>query len=400
MAAIKENDSARNEPMPSAAEGVALHEDEIDLMDYFVLFWRHKYLIVAGSILPALLIGLVLFFGPRQYKLTYTYSNWKLDDKNFEMFLDGFYSGENLDRIARRLKDKGFHEYAASIGSSGERKSLQGLILFEVWPPYMDLSRMTGKDASEMEELRKLKSLLEKMTVTATDRSDVAAIASIVRDNVENVTPLFDIERELIVEINKYRTKMAQTEENRFGLELSLKSKTNVLAQLKGIKVEAPVTTEANIALQFDIGNRSEYLPLAYHIRAAETRIVELKEGVRQNEAEYAYHKELMALNEKLLAEIRNGKSSEYTVGQFHSFLGDLAGRSEKTEVKDYLAAYIKKLENRMLSRVPVTDTPKTHSLGRGTVKKTGIAFAAFLMVSVFAAFLRESVSQKYAVTV
>ena len=90
MTAIKEDDSARNEPMPNAAQDVAFDGDEIDLMDYFVLLWRHKYLIITGSILPALVIGLVLFFCPRDYKLTYTYGNWELDDKSFEMFLDKF----------------------------------------------------------------------------------------------------------------------------------------------------------------------------------------------------------------------------------------------------------------------------------------------------------------------
>ncbi len=397
MTAIKEDDSARNEPPPSAAQDVAFYEDEVDLMGYFVLLWRHKYLIITGSILPTLVIGLVLFFSPRDYRLTYTYSNWMLDDKNFEMFLDGFYSGENLDRIIRNLKDDGFHEYAISIGSAGGRKSLQGLILFEVWSPYMDLSRTKGMGASEMEELRRLTSLLIKMTITARPQSDVGAIASIVRNNVENVTPLFDIERELIAEINEYRMKMAEIEENRFGLELSLKTKTNVLAQLKNIKVEVPDTNETDFALQFDIGDRSVYLPLGYHIRAAEISIVELKEEVRQKEDEYTHHEELVALSKKLLAEIRDSKPSEYTVGQFHSFLSDLAERSEKTEVNDYLGAYIKELENRMLSRVPVTDTPKTYSLGRGTVKKTGIAFVMFLMVSVFAAFLREGVCRRHA---
>ena len=400
MAARKKDDSARNESMPNAAQDVAYCEDadEIDLMEYFMLLWRHKYLVVAGSILPTLIIGLVLFSGPRNYKLTYTYSNWELDDKSFEMFLDGFYSGENLDRIIRKLKDKGFEKYAVSIGAAGAggRKSLQGLIHFEVWPPYMDLSKMTGKDASQMAELRKLTLLLVKMTITAEPKSDVAAIASIIRNNVENTAPLFEIERELIVEVNGYRTKMMRIEENRFGLELSLKTKTNILAQLKDIKVEVPETNETNFTLQFDVGTRSEYLPLAYHIRAAETGIVELKEEARQKEEEYTYYEELMALNEKLLAEIRNSKSSEYTVGYFHSFLGELAGSSEKPEVKDYLDAYIKKLENRMLSRAPVTDTPKTYSLGRGTAKKTGIAFAVFLMISVFAAFLREGVCRRH----
>ncbi len=75
MTAIKADDSAKNEPIPGAAQDVAFQEDEIDLMDYFVLFWRHKYFIIAGSILPTLIIGLVLFFSPRDYRLTYTYCN-------------------------------------------------------------------------------------------------------------------------------------------------------------------------------------------------------------------------------------------------------------------------------------------------------------------------------------
>ncbi|MCD6392509.1 MAG: hypothetical protein J7M40_03280, partial [Planctomycetes bacterium] len=79
MTAIKKDDSARNESMPNAAQDVAFcgEADEIDLWNYFGVVWRHKYLIIAGSILPTLVIGLILFSGTRQYKLTYTYSNWK-----------------------------------------------------------------------------------------------------------------------------------------------------------------------------------------------------------------------------------------------------------------------------------------------------------------------------------
>jgi len=35
--------------------------------------------------------------------------------KNFQMFLDGFYSGENLDRIIRGLKSEGFEKYAGTV---------------------------------------------------------------------------------------------------------------------------------------------------------------------------------------------------------------------------------------------------------------------------------------------
>ena len=102
MTAIKADDSARNEPMPGAAQDVAFHADEIDLWDYFWVVWKHRYLVLAGS----LIIGLMLFFSPRNYKLTYTYSNWELGNKNFELFLNEFYRREYLDRIIRRLKNE------------------------------------------------------------------------------------------------------------------------------------------------------------------------------------------------------------------------------------------------------------------------------------------------------
>ena len=45
-------------------------EDEINLADYFRVLWKRKYLIVLGSVLPALVVGLVIFSGPKSYKVT------------------------------------------------------------------------------------------------------------------------------------------------------------------------------------------------------------------------------------------------------------------------------------------------------------------------------------------
>ncbi|GAG29612.1 unnamed protein product, partial [marine sediment metagenome] len=115
-------------------------EDEIDLIDYFKVIWKRKSLILLGSILPAFIVGLILFFLPRNYKVTYVYnvkdqdaydfkdqsiydvrgrsvydvrdqsvydvrdqsiydmSNWNLDEKNYNVLLDRFYSAENIDK--------------------------------------------------------------------------------------------------------------------------------------------------------------------------------------------------------------------------------------------------------------------------------------------------------------
>ena len=48
-------------------------EEEINLIDYLRVLWKHKYLILFGSVLPALIVGLIFFFSPGNYKVTSVY---------------------------------------------------------------------------------------------------------------------------------------------------------------------------------------------------------------------------------------------------------------------------------------------------------------------------------------
>ncbi len=107
-------------------EEARIYEDEINLIDYFRVLWKRKWLILLGSIIPTLIVGLIIFFLPRDYTITYTYdvkdqyrdqhgdryrdqfrdqlrdqfkdqfkdqttvgvSNWSLNEKNYRMLLD------------------------------------------------------------------------------------------------------------------------------------------------------------------------------------------------------------------------------------------------------------------------------------------------------------------------
>ncbi len=66
------SDSA-NKPVVSDAvrEEAHVYEDEINLMDYFLVLWKHKWLILVCSVLPALIVALVIYRSPRSYKVTY-----------------------------------------------------------------------------------------------------------------------------------------------------------------------------------------------------------------------------------------------------------------------------------------------------------------------------------------
>jgi len=65
--------------------------------------------------------------------------------------------------------------------------------------------------------------------------------------------------------------------------------------------------------------------------------------------------------------------------------------------LKDYLASYIKIIENRISVGIPVSKNPRVYPVAKGTVKKTGIVFAVALMMSIFASFLLEGIKNKKA---
>ena len=426
MAGLENDGSNKQTTGNDIHEEANIYEDEINLIDYFLVLRKRKYIILLGSVLPAFIVGLILFFGPRNYKVTYVYdvkdqsvyvkdqsayvkdqsvyvkdqsvyvkdqsaydvSNWNLNEKNYNVLLDRFYSAENIEKIVSKLREKGLDRYAGLIGSA--RNDLKKFLGLGVLPPYMDLSKVKITDPAKLEQVRQLRALLLKLTIVGRPKNDIPKVALVIRDDFENVIPVYLVQEQLNTAIRGYRTKMADIEENRFNLELALKTNKSVLEKLKNIKSDTLNESTNNVTLQFDVGSRSEYLPLGYQVRAAEARIIEIEETVRANEGKYEHNKDLLALNEKLFAELKDITSSYYTIQQFHSFLTDLVDSYKSEESRDYLSSYIKKIENRISVSAPVTEKPKVYAVPRGTVKKIAIVFVISLMISIFAAFLSE----------
>jgi len=381
------------------------YEDEIYLIDYFRVLWKRKYLIVLGSVLPALVVGLILFFSSRNYTITYVYD---VKDQGFydvkdqgiydveDQCIYRFYDAENMDRIVTKLEANGLNKYAKLISTAGTREDLRQLVSFEVLPPYMGLFRVKveAADPDKLERIRQLKAQLLKVTMVAGPKKDIREISLVIRDNIENVIPVYSAEEGIINTLRGYKAEMASIEKNRFDLELVLRTNKAVLAKLKNIKIGALDKNEGNVTLQFDVSDRSEYLPLEYQIQATESKIIELEGQVAANEEKYTYYKDLLTLNGKLLAELKKNTSSHYTIQHFHSFLIDLVDGYKDKELKDYLSSYIKKIENRISVSAPVTERPKASPVPRGVTKKSTIVFAICLMISVFAAFLSEGIEK------
>jgi len=412
-----QSNNPNSQPAPTGANQEAnIYEDEINLMDYFRVLWKHKYFILLGSFLPALIVGLILSFWPRKFKVTYVYdvkdqsiydvkdqsiydvkdqsiyddrdqsaydfkgqaiydvSNWNLNENNYKILLDRFYSAENTNKIKSKLQE--YNSWAVN---------------FEVLPSYTNLSKTKITNPSELEKIRQLEAQLLSMTITGKPENSIPQISLVIRDNFENVIPVYMIQNQLSAAIRRYRSRMANIEENRFNLELALKTNKAVLAKLKNIKTPVSDRSASNIALQFDISGKTEYLPAEYQIQAIESKTIQLEEQLVENEKKYNHYKDLLALNEKLFAELKEKTSSCYTIQQHHSFLTDLVDSSKNRELKDYLNSYIKRIENRISISAPVTEKPKVYAVSKGTAKKTAITFGVSLLISTFTAFLLES---------
>ncbi|HUT28428.1 MAG TPA: hypothetical protein VMX13_01450 [Sedimentisphaerales bacterium] len=423
-----EKQSRQKQPDPAGSGEEGGFEEEINLADYFRVLWKRKLVIILGSILPALSVGLVLLVWPSRFEVTYVYdvrdrgvydapqvdsseskedeggdfgkgaisdvAKWNLDQRNYNMLLDRFYSGKNVAVIVENLRAKGLDGYAARWSSASTKEALAKLVDFEVLPAYVDASQAKITDPGKLEQLRRLEAQLLKMTITGRPKSDMPAIVSVIRENFEKVVPVRAAARAVSETIGVYKAKMGGIEENRFGSELALRTNESILAKLKAVETASKDEGPSDVVLQFNVGSKSEYLPLEYQIQAVQSKIVELEEKLKADEEKYSYYEDLLTLNEKLLAWLTSETSVCHTIQEFHSLLQGLADKCEAKELKDYMSSYAKQIENRMSAGVPVTEEPKVYPVPKGTAKKSAIVLLVCLMISVFAAFLIEGLQK------
>ncbi|MCK5644640.1 MAG: hypothetical protein KAJ19_27830, partial [Gammaproteobacteria bacterium] len=322
-------------------------------------------------------------------------SDRNLNEKNFNVLQNRFYSEENINKIIGKLKKDEFDEYAEHLKNLRADTSNR-FVDFEVSPSFPDLSKLKVTDPDQLDKLRDMKASLLNMTITEKSEDALKKVALTVRSNFEEVVPLYMIREQLSASIRDLNNKLANIENTRFSLGLALKNNTEMLAGLKKVDVTAFDNDESNILLQFDVSGQSQYLPLSYQVQAVESKIVEVQGQINANKANYKYYEDLLSLSARIDTELNDKLSSHqnYTVEQFKSFLTDLVVKIEKQELKDYLASYIKKIENSISASIPVSKTPKTVSILKGTVKKSCIVFAIALVMSVFASFLREGLKK------
>lgn len=359
--------------------------DKIDLIDYFVVLWKRKWFILLSCVLP-IFVSIMFFVPAKSYTLAFMY-NTQVGEKDLMMFEDLFYSEENIQKLAQKLRGAGFEEYEQKLASAGTRDGLKNILAFEVSPSFEALSK-----------IQKEKSSLLTVKITLNSEKDIRKAALIFRENVEKVIPLYSEKEYLSQNIIDFKSKMAVIEETRYLSNMELERKKSKLEKLNTISSNSLDKLPGdNIVLQFsDVKNSSVYLPLSYQRQAAETQIINAEELVRADNELYNYYEGLLKLNEGLFKDMNKVIASDGTLVQFCLLLNNtLAEYKDDTKTVDYLKAYVKNIEIKMSNNMPITEKPKVYVVARDTKKKASVVFAIALILSVFTAFLLEGLENR-----
>jgi hypothetical protein len=194
-------------------------EDEINLGQYLRIIHKRKYFVFSFSVLPALLFGIILFILPNNCKVTYAYDlgqdkqvhgispgNNEIPDKltveseeneisakDRIILLESFFDSGNIDKLAAKLRDNSFDEYARELSNTKIQTDISGTLL--------------------------------TMTVHGTSRQDLRKISSIIRDNFETNLLMYAAKQELSNNISLKKYRIAETEENKHNTKLELEEK-------------------------------------------------------------------------------------------------------------------------------------------------------------------------------
>jgi len=367
-----------------AEQQTNIGEDEINLAEYLRVIWRRRRFILTSSVFPALVAGLVIFLWPSKYKTTYVY-DIGLAQKDYEILYDRFYSDENLDRIVSRLEQEGFAGYIRQRDEAKEKMALR------VSPNFFQGRQSEDKQVEKLQKLQEVKGMLATITISGPSREKVEKIAVIVRDNFEDVLPMYAVRQTLQANIAQLKAEMAEVEENRFALELELNKRKAVLAKLEGLDPNPASGLSSDIILQFnEVGKNRDFLPLPYQIQATKSAVVNLEETMRASMEEYKYKGRLLGVAEMLFEQVEQNSNRAYTVGRFCSFVASAVKNYQEPELVDYINAYQKRLENFLLTYIPVVEKPLVQRVPKGTVAKTSLVFVVTLLLAVLAAFVVE----------
>lgn len=358
------------------------------ILRYLRILWRRKCLIVFGSLLPAVVVGVVLYFWPYKYSTTFVYE-YPVTETTYEVLLHRFYSSENLRRIIGRLRESGVEDYAEKLNRARTERALQKLIQFETLPALP--KRVPTTDPAISERITVFEPQLISIEITGYSKEGVSTVADIVTDSFENVLPVYDARNALTESIRELKSLAAEIEENRFRLALEIQQEKTRLEQLSNALAQTAEVPQGDVVIELtDAQGNQEFLPLTYQVRAARSKIIDLQEEADGEQRKYEYYLAVLDFDGSALEKIDESIPAYYTIQQFVDYLGKRLAQIDDEALADHIQSSIRKMENLASVGRRVSRQPVIYPVSKHVAVRSVLTLLVFVMVMTFAAVVLE----------
>ena len=126
--------------------------------------------------------------------------------------------------------------------------------------------------------------------------------------------------------------------------------------------------------LNFELGDHSEFLPIATQVQAARVRVISLEEADATNRAEIAIEEAKLAMVQEILSHLDEAMASGYTIGQFVDYLQQLRPKYEDSAQGENVEIVANIARNTILHFQPLTGKPVIRVKPRMLLRRGGLA--------------------------
>lgn len=370
--------------------------NKVSIYDYIFVIYKHRAVVIICALAVTVLAGIAFKLLVQKYKIGYTYNKLKITVVDYELFLDRFYSQENIDWLINGLRETNCQRYAEKLEKCRQkgREEILKYISFQVWPENLDQISLEFMKVEDIKELADFPVKMLRVEIVDSKSTDLKKIGEVIRDNIEECLPMYNIKDSLTMETILFREKIALIQKNRRSSELEIIKDKSILDKL--MKIEDTQSTDSlkGIVLQIDLGEQGVYMPVDYQIRAAKSNIILSEEDIQLKIQEEQYYQLLLDSNTSLIDEMNKNENQQYSVTNFLATVKSLSDSVNSEILKDHLRAFCQEIENVKQRNIPATQTPRLQRTG-GLKRVLILSLIASFAMGALAAFVIEGMKYR-----
>ncbi|MBN1126570.1 MAG: hypothetical protein JXA82_16305 [Sedimentisphaerales bacterium] len=340
----------------------------INLITYLFILWRHKSLFLFCLFLPMALLGCKYFFSESKYHLYLRYDirSWELTHEDASLLVDRFYANVTPSFIPGISEDE-FSK--VKVG---------------VWPVVKSSPAYRPSQDNMAEFL--------EIAFSAESREHLEREMASLRGYFEQVVQLYSFRDFLLRQEMNWRSQINQLEQFLIDLEPQIEMQKELFERFSSMNSSDVELLEwAPAGGQFDLGQKTEFLPVSYHVRAVLIRIAELEEERRWKKSLCVRYDHMISVAHSLL-ETFQSIPSDYTLERLHNHLVEFLNAENDEAAVQFVNTFRRNVENRMTTfQLAVPGPVSLISLDRLRIGL--LTFFGALIISVVVVLLWEGIS-------